>query len=75
LLRIGGHTDNIGGEAFNQILSEQRVKSCYDYIVAKGIGQDRIVYFGFGESRPIASNKTAIERQLNRRVELELFIE
>lgn len=75
LLRIGGHTDNIGGEAFNQILSEQRVKSCYDYIVAKGIAQDRIVYFGFGESRPIAGNKTAAERQLNRRVELELFIE
>lgn len=75
LLRIGGHTDNIGGEAYNQILSEQRVKSCYNYIVAKGIAQDRIVYFGFGESRPITGNKTAIERQLNRRVELELFIE
>ena len=51
------------------------MKSCYDYIVAKGIAQDRIVYFGFGESRPIAGNKSAAERQLNRRVELELFIE
>jgi len=74
-LRIGGHTDSVGDEAYNQMLSERRVKSVYTYLVDKGIPQHRMVYFGFGESRPRTTNKTSVERQLNRRVEFELFLE
>jgi outer membrane protein OmpA-like peptidoglycan-associated protein len=74
-LRIGGHTDSVGDEAYNQMLSERRVKSVYTYLVDKGIPQHRMVYFGFGESRPRTTNKTPVERQLNRRVEFELFLE
>ncbi len=73
-LRISGHTDNVGADSANQILSEQRAKACYEHLVVAGIASDRITYAGFGESRPITSNNSAEGRRLNRRVEFELFI-
>ena len=74
-LRISGHTDNVGATSTNQILSEERARSCYEYLMAGGISENRISYEGFGESRPIASNNTVEGRSLNRRVEFELYIE
>jgi OOP family OmpA-OmpF porin len=69
---LSGHTDNIGTEAYNQKLSERRVNSVRDYVVKKGIDNSRISGQGFGESKPIAENKTAQGRAKNRRVEIKV---
>jgi outer membrane protein OmpA-like peptidoglycan-associated protein len=72
-LEINGHTDNTGAETFNQKLSEQRARSCYDYLIAQGIHIKRMSFIGYGESKPIADNDILSGRQLNRRVEFNLF--
>jgi outer membrane protein OmpA-like peptidoglycan-associated protein len=70
-LEVEGHTDSVGGEAYNQRLSEQRAGSVRDYLIQQGIsGMDSSPAKGFGKSRPVATNDTASGRQLNRRVEL-----
>jgi len=74
-LSINGHTDSVGDAENNQILSEERAKSCFQYLVSKGISPDRISYKGYGESRPIASNDRSSGRSQNRRVEFDLYIE
>lgn len=73
-LRISGHTDNVGDDNFNQVLSEERAKACYRYLTSKGIAPARMSYEGFGESRPVASNDLPSGRRMNRRVEFDLFI-
>ncbi|MFM8485500.1 MAG: OmpA family protein, partial [Bacteroidota bacterium] len=74
-LSISGHTDDIGGEETNLKLSQDRAKACYDYLIFRGIKTERLRYAGFGEARPIASNNTNEGRELNRRVDFELFLE
>ncbi|MCB0570540.1 MAG: thrombospondin type 3 repeat-containing protein [Phaeodactylibacter sp.] len=74
-LRISGHTDNVGDDASNQLLSEERAKACNQYLVAKGVNPTRISYQGFGETKPIATNQSSAGRKLNRRVEFDLYIE
>jgi outer membrane protein OmpA-like peptidoglycan-associated protein len=69
-LEAEGHTDNVGGEAFNQKLSEQRASSVREYLTSQGITGDKITSSGKGFSMPVADNKTASGRQQNRRVEL-----
>ena len=69
-LESEGHTDNVGGEAFNQKLSEQRANSVREYLISQGIPGDKITSSGKGFSMPVADNKTAAGRQQNRRVEL-----
>lgn len=71
-LQIEGHTDNTGNTDVNQRLSESRAKSCYDYLVQKGISASRLSYKGYGSARPIANNSTYSGRTLNRRVEFNL---
>jgi len=71
-IRISGHTDNVGGEKENMVLSEQRAKSIYDYLVQKGIAARRLRFEGKGESAPIASNETEEGRQKNRRTEFTI---
>jgi OOP family OmpA-OmpF porin len=67
---ISGHTDNVGGDKYNQKLSESRAISVRDYIVNKfGIASDRLTAKGYGESKPVASNKTKEGKAKNRRVE------
>ena len=73
-LDIRGHTDSQGKASFNQVLSEKRAKSCFDYLAAKGVPPTRITHRGFGESKPIADNRTEKGRLLNRRVEFELLM-
>ena len=68
-LRVEGHTDNKGGKAANQTLSEGRAKAVADYLVSQGIDTSRIESAGFGDSRPVAPNLTSRGRELNRRVE------
>jgi outer membrane protein OmpA-like peptidoglycan-associated protein len=72
-LEISGHTDNTGTDAFNQRLSENRAGACYNYLVNREIDIKRMSYVGHGEARPIADNTTLAGRQLNRRVEFNLF--
>lgn len=69
---ITGYTDNVGGDAYNQILSENRAKSVGDYLVFQGVSVNRIVTEGRGKRDPVASNKTAGGRAINRRVVITL---
>ena len=71
-LSIEGHTDNVGSDDKNQVLSENRANTVKDYVVSKGIDASRITSSGFGETKPLADNKTAAGRQQNRRSELIL---
>lgn len=71
-VHIDGHTDNTGTEAKNQTLSEQRANAVKAYLVKKGVDESRLEAQGFGQSKPIADNKTAAGRTKNRRVELNL---
>ncbi len=67
---IHGHTCWIGTDAYNQGLSERRAKAVVNYLVSQGIDQNRLSRMGFGETKPIASNKTQKGRETNRRVEV-----
>ncbi len=69
-LAIEGHTDSVGGDEYNQNLSERRADSVRDYFVQQGIAAASITAQGFGKTEPIASNDTPEGRQQNRRVEL-----
>jgi outer membrane protein OmpA-like peptidoglycan-associated protein len=69
---LSGHTDSVGTEAYNQKLSERRVGSVRDYVVKKGVPAGSISGQGFGESKPIADNKTREGRAKNRRVEIKV---
>jgi OOP family OmpA-OmpF porin len=72
-VEIQGHTDNIGSEDYNMKLGEKRAQSVKDYLVARGISADRLTTRSFGESQPIADNKTASGREMNRRVEFKVL--
>jgi len=66
-VELQGHTDNVGKPKDNQILSENRAKAVYDYLVENGIDSTRLTSKGFGASRPLVSNETEIGRARNRR--------
>src|SRR6266481_2509186 len=69
-LQIEGHTDIVGGDEFNQQLSERRADSVRDFLAEQGVPASSITARGFGKTQPVASNDTAEGRQRNRRVEL-----
>src|SRR6202162_513130 len=69
-IQVEGHTDSVGGDEYNQRLSEQRAASVRDYLVAQGVPATSVTAKGFGKTTPVASNDTAAGRQQNRRVEL-----
>jgi outer membrane protein OmpA-like peptidoglycan-associated protein/tetratricopeptide (TPR) repeat protein len=69
VIRINGHTDNIGADEDNLTLSNNRAKTVYDYLIANGIQNTRLSYKGYGETQAIADNDTPEGRQLNRRTE------
>jgi outer membrane protein OmpA-like peptidoglycan-associated protein len=71
-MAIDGHTDNVGTDALNQKLSENRAGAVKKYLVKQGVDESRLIVTGHGESEPVADNKTAAGRQKNRRVELKL---
>ena len=68
--KIDGHTDNIGTEEYNMVLSENRAKAIYDYLVGKGIDAKRLSYEGHGFSQPVGDNDTWLGRHQNRRIEI-----
>ncbi len=69
-LEVEGHTDSVGGDEYNQRLSEQRASAVRDYLVQQGINAGSITSKGFGKTHPVADNSTPEGRQRNRRVEL-----
>jgi outer membrane protein OmpA-like peptidoglycan-associated protein len=69
VLVVEGHTDDSGGTASNEVLSEQRAQAVVDYLVAGGVAGERLTAVGLGETEPIADNGTEEGRQQNRRIE------
>jgi OOP family OmpA-OmpF porin len=72
-LKVDGHTDNVGADDFNMKLSDGRAASVKNYLISKGITADRLESEGFGETMPVADNKTAAGKAKNRRVEMKVF--
>lgn len=71
-IELSGHTSSEGERNLNRSLSYKRVKACKDYIVTRGIPEDRLVAVGFGPDRPVASNDSEAGRVQNRRVEMRV---
>ena len=69
-LNIDGHTDEVGKDDYNMTLSDNRAASVKAYLVSKGISESRLTSTGYGETKPIADNKTVAGRAQNRRVEM-----
>lgn len=73
-IEISGHTDKIGGTAYNKDLSQRRANAVKNYLVNKGIDSRRVSAVGYGEAQPLASNDDEKEgRELNRRVEFRVI--
>lgn len=72
-VEIGGHTDNIGSEQSNKALALKRADTVKNYLVARGITAGRLNTIGYGESMPIADNKTSEGRAMNRRIEFKVL--
>ena len=71
-LEISGHTDNIGGENFNLVLSKKRAEALKNYLIFKGVDTSRLMTFYFGETQPLIDNTTLEGRKKNRRVEMKI---
>lgn len=67
-IQIAGHTDSVGAESTNQVLSERRAEAVKNALSAQGVSPARMRTVGYGESQPIADNNTDAGRQMNRRV-------
>jgi OmpA-OmpF porin, OOP family len=74
-VQIGGHTDVVGSEAYNIMLSEQRAEAVRQYLIGKGVAGERMSAQGFGTSQPVAANDTEEGRAMNRRVEFKIRAE
>jgi len=72
VIEVAGHTDNTGGDQYNQQLSERRAGAVAAYLGTRSVQSDRVITVGMGEARPVATNDTEAGRQSNRRVELTL---
>lgn len=69
-VEVGGHTDSVGPEEFNQRLSVQRAETVKAFLAERGVAPERISVVGYGESQPRDTNDTVEGRRLNRRVEI-----
>ena len=69
-IEIGGHTDNVGDQRLNLALSENRAKVILNYMVSKGIDEERLLYKGYGGTKPVAPNDSEDNKKKNRRVEI-----
>jgi outer membrane protein OmpA-like peptidoglycan-associated protein len=74
-LKLSGHTDNVGDDDANMILSKKRAESVKRFLTSQGIDEGRIRTEYFGESKPLEDNKTAAGRQKNRRVEFKIIFD
>ncbi len=69
-IKIAGHTDNVGSEEYNYMLSENRAKAVYEKLIEYGVNKTQLSYIGYGFSNPIYSNENEENRSLNRRTEI-----
>jgi outer membrane protein OmpA-like peptidoglycan-associated protein len=69
-LQIEGHTDSIGSDEYNQVLSEKRAGAVRDYLLTSGVSINNVTAIGLGKADPVADNSTAAGRKLNRRVDM-----
>ena len=72
-IEIAGHTNNVGNDLNNQILSEKRALSVKSYLVKNAINPKRIICVGYGENQPIYDNNTTEGREKNRRIEIRIL--
>ena len=72
-VEVQAHTDSLGKSAYNEGLSARRAMAVKSYLESKGVSSDRMEARGYGETQPIATNKTRVGRQQNRRVELVII--
>lgn len=72
-IELAGHTDNVGNDASNKTLSQQRADACMKYLIDKGINASRLKAVGYGEDKPVESNDTAEGQAKNRRVEFTIL--
>lgn len=72
-IELEGHTDNVGSEEYNLNLSQARAKEVFNYLTANGIKAERMVYKGYGFTKPISTNDTPEGRALNRRTEFKII--
>ena len=70
---VEGHTDAVGTDSYNTALSQRRADAVKSYLVSKGVASSRVEARGLGESKPVASNDTAMGRAENRRVEIKVL--
>ncbi|MFZ1567444.1 MAG: OmpA family protein [Thiolinea sp.] len=73
MLRVGGHTDNVGEDVYNQNLSQQRADAVKEYLGKQGLDSGSIQGVGYGEAQPIASNDTEAGRAQNRRISFDII--
>jgi outer membrane protein OmpA-like peptidoglycan-associated protein len=73
-IKVVGHTDNVGTDAYNQTLSERRANSVADYLLSQGVAPNKVSSEGKGESEPVAENDTEEGRAKNRRVDLHINV-
>lgn len=69
---VGGHTDNVGLEQANEVLSEQRATTVVEYLISQGIAAERLTPKGYGASRPIVESVANEGHWQNRRIEFSL---
>lgn len=72
-IEIGGHTDSVGGETDNLLLSNNRAKAVANFLLSKGIDSNRLTWHGYGEAAPMANNDTPEGRAQNRRTEVKVL--
>ncbi len=70
---IEGHTDGVGSEEYNLVLSENRVKAVYDYLARQGVSKSRMKYVGFGSSQPLINSESAKDQEKNRRIQFKVL--
>lgn len=73
VIEIAGHTDNVGEDDANLVLSQKRAESVRNFLISKGIDTKRVVAKGYGEKQPVATNETSEGRQTNRRTEVRIL--
>jgi len=72
-VEVSGHTDDVGADADNMVLSQNRAKAVYNYLSEHGVKASRLRYKGYGETRPLVANDSDMHRQQNRRIEFRLL--
>lgn len=72
-IEISGHTDNVGNAKDNLLLSQNRAKAVYEYLISQKIAKTRLNYKGLGSKKPIADNNTEEGKQKNRRIEIKIL--